>query len=201
MKTKKSTFATLAASLGCLLLATASCGNRQEAKEKAPEVPDSTLRVVLLDRTDSTLHVRLLSDSTEHTYTYAAARRDKALHGPLTAGDTLALVEAAGHKDLRSVVNVTSLAGFWLFDGQDGNGMRLLSDGAAENVGTANVGLRSWRMKNGQLLITYLPADGSHLQEQTDTSELRVLNDTTLTLTLRGHAYTCHRHSGLITAP
>ena len=51
------------------------------------------------------------------------------------------------------------------------------------------------------LLITYLPADGSHLQEQTDTSELRVLNDSTLTLTLRGHAYTCHRHSGLITAP
>lgn len=187
--------------LGALLLATASCGNKQEPQEKAPDVPDSTLRVVLLDRTDSTLHVRLLSDSTEHTYTYAAARRDKALHGPLTAGDTLALVEAPGHKDLRSVVNVTSLAGFWLFDGQDGNGMRLLSDGAAENVGTANVGLRSWRMKNGQLLITYLPADGSHLQEQTDTSELRVLNDTTLTLTLRGHAYTCHRHSGLITAP
>ena len=96
---------------------------------------------------------------------------------------------------------VNGMAGFWLFDGQDGNGMRLLSDGAAENVGTANVGLRSWRMKNGQLLITYLPADGSHLQEQTDTSELRVLNDSTLTLTLRGHAYTCHRHSGLITAP
>ena len=201
MKTKKSTFATLAASLGCLLLATASCGNRQEAKEKAPEVPDSTLRVVLLDRTDSTLHVRLLSDSTEHTYTLQTALSDKAVHGRLAEGDTLAVVEAPGHGDLRSVVNVGQLAGFWMFDGQDGNGMRLLPDGAAENVGTAGVGLRSWRMKNGELLITYLPADGSSLKEQTDTSSLHALSDTTLTLTLRGKAYTCHRHSGLITAP
>ena len=201
MKTKKTSITASAAFVGCLLLCTTSCGGRRETKEKAPEVPDTTLNVVLTGSTDTTLDVRLLADSTLRTYTYSAARSARAVHGPLVAGDTLAVVEAPGLKDLRSVVNVSRLAGFWLFEGQDGNGMRLLPDGAAENVGTGDVGLRSWRMKNGQLLITYLPADGKTLKEQTDISELRALNDTILTLTLRGRAYTCRRHSGLITAP
>ena len=186
----------LAVSMG-----SAACGGHKEKSGPAPEVPDTTQRVVLLGRagTDS-LRVRLLADSTERTYTLRAAVAAKAVFGRLSTGDTLAVVAAPDGRDLRSVVNVGQIPGFWLFDGEDGNGMRLLPDGAAENVGTAEVGLRSWRLKNGQLLITYIPADGSRLQEQTDTSELRLLSDSVLSLTLRGRAYVCRRHSGLITA-
>lgn len=177
-----------------LTLVLASCGGRRAVENKnVPEEPDSTMYVVLNSHTADSLTFTQLDSKRQRTMGYAFAKEKNTLYGTLTDGDTLAVVPQFKQKRILSSVNYSELVGLWMFEGGEGNGMRLNTDGAACNVGPAEITLRKWKLRNGNFILTYVKSDGSDYTEKADTSSIKVLESKRFVFTLRGKTYTCRR--------
>ena len=154
--------------LASLIVSMVACSGKKKRVEKveAPEEPDSTIMVQLQKVTDDSITFLQIDAKRTRTLGYADARRSNSVHGTLAVGDTLAVVPMFKQKLALSVVNVSELTGLWMFEGNSGTGMRLNADGAACDVGSSEVTLREWKLRNGHFILVYVPADGSDYKDR-----------------------------------
>lgn len=177
-----------------LVFLLASCGGKQAGDNRnVPEEPDSTMYIVLDSHTSDSLTFTQIDSKRRRTMGYASAKERHAVYGTLTDGDTLAVVPQFRQKRILSSVNYSQLVGLWMFEGGDGNGMRLNTDGAACSVGPSEITLREWKLRNGNFILTYVKGDGSDYAEKADTSSIKVLESGRFVFTLHGKTYTCRR--------
>lgn len=181
-----------------LVLVLSACSGNKSSKEEAPEVPDSTMYVRLDSLSGDSLYVTSVESNGHRRWAYASAQQDGKIIGGLVTGDTIAIVPSFQTREILSSVNISKLIGLWMFEGRDGEGMRLEDDGAACGIGLSDVTLREWRLRNGSFILTYVKADGSDYHEIADTSHVEKLDDNEFVFTLNGTKYTCRRNSGLI---
>lgn len=188
----------------CLISALASCGGgKKTSKSEAyvDTVPDSTLRVMLNKHTEDSLFVTDIETNGKHRFSYAQARLNGQIMGSLTDGDTLAIMPDFKQRTIRSSVNLSQLIGLWLY-GQNQDGFRLNPDGGAFAIGNQGEDvLRSWKVKNGLFILTYVKANGSDYTERGDTSTIVRLEDNSFTFVFDGKEHTCRKITGLITNP
>lgn len=150
-------------------MALAGCSPRRSAdaaKRKAAARQDSTVYARIEKAGADSICVTLLADSSKLTIGVADALGSRAMAGGLATGDTLAMMLTGDKRSLAAGVNMSQLVGLWLCDDGSGNGLRLAGDGAASTVGTERVTLRTWRIENGRLVITYIAPDGTDYKER-----------------------------------
>ena len=194
---KKLTYLLLPALALCLM---ACSGNKKRtAQPEIPDEPDSTIYVQLKAVTDDSLTIYQLDSKKTRKLGYIEAQHANAVHGSLTVGDTLAVMPLFKSAKARSVVNMSELVGLWMFDGNDGNGVRLSADGAASDVGPSDVTFRGWKIRNGRFILTYIKADGSDYTEMADTSTIISLSKDEFRYTLNGEEHNCTRVKKLLT--
>lgn len=186
--------------VACLAACSPKKRTEADAARKAAVTVDTTL-YVRVDRLGAdSAHVTALENSRRFTFGYKEAAQAGKLVGEVREGDTIAIMPDFKRHAVRQGVNVSMLTGLWMLEGGDGSGMRLLADGGAYTVGTNGVTLKSWRVLNGQMLVSYIMDDGSSYAELTDTSRIEVLEKDRLVMLLHGKQQTYHRNAGLITA-
>lgn len=127
------------------------------------------------------------------------AQHANGMHGSLIVGDTLAVMPLFKSGKVRSVVNLSELVGLWMFDSQEGTGMRLSPDGAASDIGSSEVTFRGWKICNGRFILTYIRADGSDYTEKADTSTIISLSNDAFRYTLKEQEHNCTRVKKLLT--
>lgn len=178
-----------------LAVSLASCGSKKaETEPEMLEEPDSTMFVVLNAHTDDSITFTQIDSKRQRTMGYAYAKKQQAIHGTLTDGDTLAVVPQFKQKRILSSINYNELIGLWMYEGGEGNGMRLDKGGAASSVGnTDNITLRDWKLRNGNFILTYIKSGGSSYKELADTSNIVSLDEAKFVFTLKGKTHTCHR--------
>ncbi len=119
-------------------------------------------------------------------------RPNSSFAGSLTQGDTLACM-ASQQGVLVSAVNLNELCNLWFFEDGSGNGIRLVKDGAACSVGLAEFSFRLWKFKNGQLVFTFVPSDGSDYHEQEEEIKIVEMNKKRFVYIFRGDTIQCSR--------
>lgn len=193
---KKLTYLLLPLLAVCLM----GCSKKKRmATAEIPEEPDSTIYAQLKAVTDDSITIYQLDSKSTRKLGYIDAQHANAVHGSLTVGDTLAVMPLFKSAKARSVVNMSELVGLWMFDGNNGTGLRLSSDGAASDVGPSDVTFRGWKIRNGRFILTYIKADGSDYTEMADTSTIISLSKDEFRYTLKGQEHNCTRVKKLLT--
>lgn len=159
------------------------------------------------DPTDSTMYVVLNAVKGDSVYvTNSETNRKMALsvkevgqngnsHGALTPNDKFALMVDLRGKMVRSAINMSELEGLWLLCDKSGNGMRLDEDGSASNVGElGGITLRSWRVMNGQFVVSHVKSDGSDYEEKEEKADIVLLSADRLSLVMNGRQYDFSRN-------
>lgn len=166
-----------------------------DASRKAEKTPnDSTLLVVLESvKGDSAI---VVNSETQRKYTLSVSAliRDGENNGSLTNNNTLAVMADLKKKEIYRSINLTELAGLWLFSDKSGNGVRFDDNGSASNIGEVDdVTLRTWRVQNGRIIFTYVFSDGSDYDEKEEEATIVSLSADQLIFSFRGHQYVCKK--------
>lgn len=180
----------------------AGCSQKRSndaARRKAATIKDPTVYARIESTGNDSISVALLADSSLITVGVANAAEHKAIAGELTRGDTLAMVLDDGGRSMVAGVNVSQLVGLWLCDDGSGNGLRLAPDGAASSVGTGKLTLRTWRISNGRLVLTYIMPDGTDYTEKPARTRIVLLASDSLRIEVNDTVMGYTRSSGLLT--
>lgn len=166
-----------------------------DASRKAVKASnDSTLFVVLESvKGDSAL---VSNNETQRKYTLSVSDlvRDGENHGSLTINNTCAIMADLKKKVVYRSINLTEFAGLWMFSDKSGNGVRFDENGSASNIGQVDdITLRTWRIKNGRLMLSYVASDGSDYAEKEEEASLVMLSCEQLIFLFRGNQYTCYK--------
>lgn len=182
------------------LLTFFSCKNHNVDITAFEEEPDSTLYTVINECSDSLLQLSCLGDGKNITCDYRQALKAEKLVGTLTIGDTLAVMIEDSTDIVRSAVNISNLVGKWVIDDDpDRNGLEMTTDNIAVTIGrTADVALKTWKIHNGELIISYVLSDGSDYDYHADTSSVSLMNKDVCHLSLHGTQLKLSRQKGLI---
>ena len=166
-----------------------------DAARKAKADPaDSTLYVKLTSvRGDSLVATDQHSDA-EVVLSVIEANQSGRVFGNLISDDTYALTTVAGKHTVQTAINLSQLEGMWLLADKSGNGIRLEADGAASIVGSlADITLRSWRIFNGQLMLSFIKNDGSNYEETEEAVRLVKLSTDALSMSFHNHHFDFYR--------
>ena len=166
-----------------------------DASRKAEKTPnDSTLLVVLESvKGDSAI---VVNSETQRKYTLSVSAliRDGENRGSLTNNNTLAVMADLKKKEIYRSINLTELAGLWLFSDKSGNGVRFDENGSASNIGQVDdITLRTWRIKNGRLMLSYVQSDGSDYTEKEEEASIVMLSHDQLIFLFHGNQYACSK--------
>ncbi len=166
-----------------------------DAARKAARNPqDSTLIVTLEFVEGDSVGVVNVDTQREFTLSFADLKQNGENHGSLTQDNTLAVMADLKKKSISRYINLTEFLGLWLFSDESGNGVRFDDSGAASNIGAVNdITLRTWRVLNGRLLLSYVPSNGSDYKEKEDEATIVALTSNQLVFTFRGNQYTCFK--------
>ena len=166
-----------------------------DASRKAEKTPnDSTLLVVLESvKGDSAI---VVNSETQRKYTLSVSAliRDGENRGSLTNNNTLAVMADLKKKEIYRSINLTEFVGLWLFSDKSGNGLRFDENGSASNIGQVDdITLRTWRIKNGRLMLSYVQSDGSDYTEKEEKASIVMLSIDQLIILFRGNQYICSK--------
>ena len=166
-----------------------------DASRKAEKTPnDSTLLVVLESvKGDSAI---VVNSETQRKYTLSVSAliRDGKNSGSLTNNNTLAVMADLKKKEIYRSINLTEFVGLWLFSDKSGNGLRFDENGSASNIGQVDdITLRTWRIKNGRLMLSYVQSDGSDYTEKEEKASIVMLSIDQLIILFRGNQYVCSK--------
>ena len=165
------------------------------ASRKAEKTPnDSTLLVVLESvKGDSAI---VVNSETQRKYTLSVSEliRDGGYSGSLTNKNILAVMADLKTKAIYRSINLTEFVGLWLFSDKSGNGLRFDENGSASNIGQVDdITLRTWRIKNGRLMLSYVQSDGSDYTEKEEKASIVMLSIDQLIILFRGNQYICSK--------
>ena len=166
-----------------------------DASRKAEKTPnDSTLLVVLESvKGDSAI---VVNSETQRKYTLSVSEliRDGGYSGSLTNKNILAVMADLKTKAIYRSINLTEFVGLWLFSDKSGNGLRFDENGSASNIGQVDdITLRTWRIKNGRLMLSYVQSDGSDYTEKEEKASIVMLSIDQLIILFRGNQYICSK--------
>ena len=166
-----------------------------DASRKAEKTPnDSTLLVVLESvKGDSAI---VVNSETQRKYTLSVSEliRDGGYSGSLTNKNILAVMADLKTKAIYRSINLTEFVGLWLFSDKSGNGLRFDENGSASNIGQVDdITLRTWRIKNGRLMLSYVQSDGSDYTEKEEEASIVMLSIDQLIILFRGNQYICSK--------
>ena len=166
-----------------------------DASRKAEKTPnDSTLLVVLESvKGDSAI---VVNSETQRKYTLSVSEliRDGGYIGSLTNKNILAVMADLKTKAIYRSINLTEFVGLWLFSDKSGNGLRFDENGSASNIGQVDdITLRTWRIKNGRLMLSYVQSDGSDYTEKEEEASIVMLSIDQLIILFRGNQYICSK--------
>ena len=166
-----------------------------DASRKAEKTPnDSTLLVVLESvKGDSAI---VVNSETQRKYTLSVSEliRDGGYSGSLTNKNILAVMADLKTKAIYRSINLTEFVGLWLFSDKSGNGLRFDENGSASNIGQVDdITLRTWRIMNGRLMLSYVQSDGSDYTEKEEEASIVMLSIDQLIILFRGNQYICSK--------
>lgn len=166
-----------------------------DAKRKAEaSKADSTLFVVLNSYSGDSIWTTNQETRRELSFSITELKKKRKMSGSLTSEEVYALVADLKTKTVYSAINLSELKGLWLLNDGSGNGIRLNEDGAASNIGELDdITLRSWRIKNGQLVFSHIKNDGSDYHEAEETVDITDLSAQKFVFCYHGKQYECSR--------
>ncbi len=189
------------AALACICAA--ACGNShkrtaEDAARKSKVVKDSTLYARVDSQKGDTIYVTAIGDGRKYAFEYASAMHKGHLAGTPEKGDTIAAMPDFKGRKVESAVNTTLLHGLWMSESDASTGIRLTSDGGAFSIGADGETLRSWRISNGQIILTYVGSPESGTVEKSEAANIAQLDATTLSLNFDGRLRVYKRQTQLI---
>ena len=166
-----------------------------DASRKAEKTPnDSTLLVVLESVKEDSAIVVNSETQRKYTLSVSAIIRDGENSGSLTNNNTLAVMADLKKKEIYRSINLTEFVGLWLFSDKSGNGLRFDENGSASNIGQVDdITLRTWRIKNGRLMLSYVQSDGSDYTEKEEEASIVMLSHDQLIFLFHGNQYACSK--------
>lgn len=164
------------------------------ARKSAKCSKDSTLIVVLESTKGDSVVVTNSETQRKYTLSVSQLMQDRENHGSLTLKSKLAVMVDVNKKTIYKYINLTELAGLWLFSDNSGNGVRFDENGAASNIGEVDdITLRTWHVQNGRIKLAYVLSDGSDYQEKEEEATIVSLSAEQLIFLFRGHQYVCNK--------
>ncbi len=162
-----------------------------DAARKAKADPsDSTLYATLDAVKGDSVYVTNSETGRKLAFSAAQLKKNGKAYGSMVTGDSYALMAKMRTREISSSINVTELQGLWMLSDRSGNGMRLDEDGSASNIGELNgITLRSWRVMNGQLVISCVKSDGSDYEEKEHKVDISFLSESKLSFVYNGSQY------------
>lgn len=167
------------------LIAITSCDNKQQNKIEFVE-PAGTVQ----KSTDVTMYgicgegsamntLQLLTDSGDTLNLNLEAAKDANLvMGSYAPGDRMAVLTTADKKEIKSVINETTLMGKWLMpnpiDGSSTVGIFIKDGGIAESIDQSTIIYKTWRVVDGKLEIS-LVREGGGDEEETNLYNIELL--------------------------
>lgn len=189
------------AALACVCAV--ACGNShkrtaEDAARKSKTVKDSTLYARIDSNKGDTIYVTALGDGRKYAFEYVTAMHKGHMVGAPEKGDTIAAMPDFKGRNVESAINTTLLHGLWMSEDNAGTGIRLTADGGAFSIGSEKETLRSWRISNGQIILTYVGSPESATVEKSEAANIAQLDATTLSLNFDGKLRVYKRQTQLI---
>lgn len=128
--------------------------------------------------------LQIITDSGDTlNYNVTSARDSMKIMGGYDAGDRMAVLLEGDMKTVRLAINETTLLGDWWqpnpIDGTSYMGIRLKDGGSAESLDQNGIIYKSWKIRDGQLLITYY-REGGVEEDETDSYTITKLDGDSL---------------------
>ena len=171
------------------------------AQSKAHPEPDSTI-MVSVDKFDGdTIYVSTINEQREYKLSVKEALSEKKVLGSLTEGDTLAVTAFKKKYMMTSSINISELLGLWMY-GNDGQGIRLDSDGMAASINMEKITLKNWNIHNGQMVLSYAISHNESEKATVKEKNIRIniLTKDKLNISIEGKDYNCRKQGLLITS-